>query len=198
MAEKSEETVEDNVRPEPVPAKNESNRTKRNDQFKKTSSTRNSHDSRYYYYQRDRDRHYNYRSTHQRYYPPSRNEYRKYTRKQKKTDQIEITKDTKTDRATEEASDNVTIPVDDTENKKQSKNSPRPHTRKRTTPNVTPSAQSNELCQQLLGGVYECMVCCERLKAHQEVWSCLCCYHIFHLRCISRWAQSPAATAVEG
>ena len=63
---------------------------------------------------------------------------------------------------------------------------------------IVPSAQSDELVQQLMGGLYECMVCCDRVKNHQEVWSCPCCYHIFHLRCIARWARSPAATTIEG
>jgi transcriptional repressor NF-X1 len=53
------------------------------------------------------------------------------------------------------------------------------------------------LCQQLLGGSYECMVCCDKLRGHREVWSCPCCYHIFHLNCISRWSKSPAAAANE-
>ena len=63
---------------------------------------------------------------------------------------------------------------------------------------ITPSVQSDELVQQLMGGIYECMVCCDRVKNHQEVWSCPCCYHIFHLCCIARWAKSPAATTIEG
>lgn len=60
------------------------------------------------------------------------------------------------------------------------------------------STQSHELSQQLLGGVYDCSVCCDRLRYNQEVWSCGTCYNIFHLRCVRRWAHSSAAAASEG
>lgn len=63
---------------------------------------------------------------------------------------------------------------------------------------IVSMTQSDELSQQLMGGVYECSVCCERVKHYQEVWSCSCCYHIFHLRCIRRWAHSLTAAANEG
>ena len=58
--------------------------------------------------------------------------------------------------------------------------------------------QSDELSQQLLTGTLECMVCCDYVKRRQEVWSCSHCYHIFHLRCIQRWARSPAAAVSKG
>ena len=60
------------------------------------------------------------------------------------------------------------------------------------------TVQCDELAQQLMAGSYECMVCCDRVRERDEVWSCLCCYHIFHLRCIGRWARSPAAALSEG
>ena len=60
------------------------------------------------------------------------------------------------------------------------------------------TVQCDELAQQLMAGSYECMVCCDRVRERDEVWSCLCCYHIFHLRCINRWARSPAAALSEG
>lgn len=58
--------------------------------------------------------------------------------------------------------------------------------------------QSNELAQQLTAGTYECMVCCEKVKNRQDIWGCPCCYNLFHLKCISRWARSPAAAINEG
>ena len=63
---------------------------------------------------------------------------------------------------------------------------------------VISSTQSHALSQQLLSGTYDCSVCCDRLKHYQEVWSCGLCYHIFHLRCIRKWAHSSIATAQEG
>lgn len=62
---------------------------------------------------------------------------------------------------------------------------------------VVRTAQSDELSQQLTAGTYECMICCDSVRERHEIWSCVCCYHIFHLRCISRWARSLAAALNE-
>ena len=70
--------------------------------------------------------------------------------------------------------------------------------RSREGKRVVPTAQSNELSQELVAGTYECMVCCDRIKARHEIWGCPCCYNLFHLRCIGRWARSPAAAVNEG
>ena len=63
---------------------------------------------------------------------------------------------------------------------------------------VVPTIQSNELAQELTAGTYECMVCCEKIRDRHEIWGCPCCYNLFHLKCISRWAKSPAAAVNEG
>ena len=63
---------------------------------------------------------------------------------------------------------------------------------------VNTTLQSDQLAQQLLTAAYECMVCCECVRERQEVWSCRSCFHIFHLRCVHRWAKSPAAAVDEG
>lgn len=59
------------------------------------------------------------------------------------------------------------------------------------------SVQASVLTEQLLNESYECMVCCEKIRCHASVWSCANCYHVFHLRCVRKWAISPAAL-VEG
>jgi len=56
---------------------------------------------------------------------------------------------------------------------------------------VASSLQSDVLSQQLFTGQYECMVCCERVRVKDPVWSCSTCYHIFHLKCIKKWAKIP-------
>jgi len=56
---------------------------------------------------------------------------------------------------------------------------------------VASSMQSDVLSQQLFSGQYECMVCCDRVKVKDPVWSCSTCYHIFHLKCIKKWAKIP-------
>ena len=63
---------------------------------------------------------------------------------------------------------------------------------------VAPTVQGNVLAQELTAGTYECMVCCEKVRNRQEIWGCPCCYNLFHLKCIGRWARSPAASVNEG
>ena len=63
----------------------------------------------------------------------------------------------------------------------------------RPNPKVAPlpTVQSDELAQQLVTGTYECMVCYNSVKSDHRVWSCSSCFHIFHLRCITKWAKTP-------
>uniref|UniRef100_A0A8C7KBA0 Nuclear transcription factor, X-box binding 1 n=1 Tax=Oncorhynchus kisutch TaxID=8019 RepID=A0A8C7KBA0_ONCKI len=53
------------------------------------------------------------------------------------------------------------------------------------------------LIEQLSEEKYECMVCCEVIRVMAPVWSCLSCFHVFHLNCIKKWARSPASQADE-
>ena len=53
--------------------------------------------------------------------------------------------------------------------------------------------QRGKLIDQLTSGTYECMVCCDAIRCEAAVWSCANCYHVFHLRCIKRWARQPNA-----
>ncbi|XP_075973237.1 nuclear transcription factor, X-box binding stc [Anticarsia gemmatalis] len=55
--------------------------------------------------------------------------------------------------------------------------------------------QRERLSEQLDKGTLECLVCCERVKQTEPVWSCSNCYHVLHLRCIRKWAMS---SMVEG
>ena len=61
----------------------------------------------------------------------------------------------------------------------------------------TPTIQSDELSQQLTAETYECMVCCDRVRERDQIWSCQNCYHIFHLKCIKKWATAPTFTSTE-
>lgn len=54
--------------------------------------------------------------------------------------------------------------------------------------------QRDSLSEQLRCRKYECMVCCCLVYPDNGIWSCSNCYNIFHLRCIKKWALSPAAT----
>lgn len=42
------------------------------------------------------------------------------------------------------------------------------------------------------------MVCCDVIRVMAPVWSCLSCFHVFHLNCIKKWARSPAASQADG
>ncbi|KAK7010253.1 protein shuttle craft [Biomphalaria glabrata] len=51
-------------------------------------------------------------------------------------------------------------------------------------------SQRSTLTEQLSSSKYECMICCENIRADAPVWSCSMCYHVFHLQCIQKWARS--------
>ncbi|XP_061095554.1 transcriptional repressor NF-X1 [Conger conger] len=58
--------------------------------------------------------------------------------------------------------------------------------------------QTGCLIEQLSEEKYECMVCCDIIRLMAPVWSCLSCFHVFHLNCIKKWARSPASQAEDG
>lgn len=55
------------------------------------------------------------------------------------------------------------------------------------------ASQRERLTEQLTRGILECLVCCDRVRQHDPVWSCSNCYHVLHLRCIKKWAKSSKA-----
>uniref|UniRef100_A0A4W4DUR6 Transcriptional repressor NF-X1 n=1 Tax=Electrophorus electricus TaxID=8005 RepID=A0A4W4DUR6_ELEEL len=72
---------------------------------------------------------------------------------------------------------------------------------KRVQPPKSKETQTGCLIEQLTEEKYECMVCCDVVRVMAPVWSCLSCFHVFHLNCIKKWARSPASQAddsVEG
>ncbi|KAJ2740645.1 FKBP12-associated protein [Coemansia sp. BCRC 34301] len=52
---------------------------------------------------------------------------------------------------------------------------------------------SSELGRRLTYGDYECMICCDKVRARNAVWQCDTCWAIFHLGCVRRWAQACVA-----
>ncbi|KAJ2641390.1 FKBP12-associated protein, partial [Coemansia sp. RSA 1694] len=52
---------------------------------------------------------------------------------------------------------------------------------------------SSVLARRLTCGDYECMICCDKVRARNAVWQCDRCWAIFHLGCVRRWAQACAA-----
>lgn len=58
------------------------------------------------------------------------------------------------------------------------------------SPKENDESQRATLTEQLATNKYECMVCCDNVHVEQPIWSCKNCYHVFHLPCIKKWAQS--------
>lgn len=64
--------------------------------------------------------------------------------------------------------------------------------KKPQTPFVMPIdiSQREKLVVEIDSGKLECLVCCENIKPFQSCWCCRNCYHILHLNCTIKWAQS--------
>ncbi|CAH1789962.1 unnamed protein product [Owenia fusiformis] len=58
--------------------------------------------------------------------------------------------------------------------------------------------QRGTLIEQLSSNGYECMVCCDIVRREVAIWSCTSCYHVFHLRCIKKWARTLNSSAEDG
>ncbi|XP_034950797.1 protein shuttle craft-like [Chelonus insularis] len=52
------------------------------------------------------------------------------------------------------------------------------------------SSQRERLTEQLNRGQLECLVCCDSIRQNDSIWSCDNCYHVLHLKCIKKWAES--------
>jgi ribosomal protein L37AE/L43A len=50
--------------------------------------------------------------------------------------------------------------------------------------------QRERLSDQLNRNACECMICVERVDRSNRIWSCSKCFNIFHLHCVSTWANS--------
>lgn len=51
-------------------------------------------------------------------------------------------------------------------------------------------SQREKLIREIDAGRLECLVCYDLIKTYSSVWSCPNCYHIMHLNCIIKWAES--------
>ncbi|CAA9994624.1 unnamed protein product, partial [Nesidiocoris tenuis] len=50
--------------------------------------------------------------------------------------------------------------------------------------------QRERLTEQLCRGTLECLVCYDRIRQAERVWSCANCHHVLHLDCIVKWVNS--------
>ncbi|XP_065162921.1 protein shuttle craft [Atheta coriaria] len=52
------------------------------------------------------------------------------------------------------------------------------------------ASQRERLEHMLTHRMIECLVCCEKVRHTDRVWSCKQCFHILHLSCVQKWAKS--------
>ncbi|OXA46751.1 Protein shuttle craft [Folsomia candida] len=66
------------------------------------------------------------------------------------------------------------------------------HRRKPTSRDQKPDIrnQRERLTDQLGRNAYDCMICVERVRRGWSIWSCMKCFNVFHLKCVSTWALS--------
>lgn len=51
-------------------------------------------------------------------------------------------------------------------------------------------SQREKLTREIYSGRLECLVCYDMIKPFISVWACPNCYHIMHLNCVIKWAES--------
>ncbi|KAJ2724592.1 FKBP12-associated protein [Coemansia sp. Benny D115] len=52
----------------------------------------------------------------------------------------------------------------------------------------------SSLGRQLARSAYECMICCDSVRPRHAIWQCDCCWAVFHLPCVQRWAKASQAS----
>ncbi|XP_017784292.1 PREDICTED: protein shuttle craft [Nicrophorus vespilloides] len=55
---------------------------------------------------------------------------------------------------------------------------------------VDAGSQRERLEHMVTHRTLECLVCCERLRHTDRIWSCKQCFHILHLSCVIKWAKA--------
>ncbi|KAG5674509.1 hypothetical protein PVAND_004471 [Polypedilum vanderplanki] len=77
--------------------------------------------------------------------------------------------------------------------KPTTKNRPKkrePFNRKKDESKASSASQRDRLIKEIESNTLECMICCEKIKSYQPIWSCSNCYHILHLYCIKTWMKN--------
>ncbi|KAI5819526.1 putative fkbp12-associated protein [Pyronema omphalodes] len=61
-------------------------------------------------------------------------------------------------------------------------------------PAYVPAAGEGDLTSQIHRDIstnsYECMVCYNDIGRKAKIWSCKCCWRVYHLHCITKWAKT--------
>jgi transcriptional repressor NF-X1 len=64
--------------------------------------------------------------------------------------------------------------------------------RQRTVAEPLPTGDhdiATKLIYELKNSTYECMICMDTVRPANQIWSCDCCWAVFHLGCIKMWAN---------
>lgn len=69
-------------------------------------------------------------------------------------------------------------------------NTPNGNLRNNKKCNGNAASQRERLEDMLNRRKLECLVCCEKIKNSDKIWSCIQCYNILHLDCTIAWAKS--------
>jgi transcriptional repressor NF-X1 len=54
---------------------------------------------------------------------------------------------------------------------------------------------TSALIRDLTLETIECMICFDRILTKNRIWSCECCWKVFHMKCISKWSSSSSSIA---
>ncbi|KAJ2780387.1 FKBP12-associated protein [Coemansia javaensis] len=55
------------------------------------------------------------------------------------------------------------------------------------------SPLARDMARRLARGTYECMICCDKVRARQAIWQCDRCWAVFHIGCVKKWVASSAS-----
>lgn len=58
-------------------------------------------------------------------------------------------------------------------------------------PDFVPGADdiTSRIHREISSGAYECMVCYGSVNRRAKIWSCRCCWAVYHLNCIQKWGK---------
>lgn len=161
-------------------AKNKSRRQRKNDDPREESYRNNRRD---YYDDKPSSS-----SSSSSMYKDKRNNYQDYNGHRNYLDNKNKKNDDQRDRATSIVKNESTDDKKNWRGKQQQQQQLRKNIKKFDLNDA--ASQKERLTEQLNRGQLECLVCCDYIRQNDSTWSCNNCYHVLHLKCIKKWAES--------
>ncbi|EEB07651.1 shuttle craft like transcriptional regulator [Schizosaccharomyces japonicus yFS275] len=62
--------------------------------------------------------------------------------------------------------------------------------RNRRKINISKLDLGSKITYEIKTGQYECLICTDSVKHRHPVWYCNTCFHVFHLKCITKWCTN--------